>query len=136
MYANGICVGQDYSESAKWYLKAAENGNKKEAQYNLAMLFLKGKGVKQDTTVAAKWFRAAAEQGLAFAMFGLGVLYFEGNGVPQDVIEAAKWFRAAAEHGHPSAMAYYKALQNVHDHDADDSANPVIEMDPPTIVFD
>ena len=46
--------------------KLAEQGDDK-AQFNLALDYSSGNGVKQDKAEAAKWFRKAAEQGNAKA---------------------------------------------------------------------
>ena len=83
--------------------KLAEQGDDK-AQFNLALDYSSGNGVKQDKAEAAKWFRKAAEQGNAKAQFNLGCCYDNGDGVKQDKAEAAKWFRMAAEQGHAPAQ--------------------------------
>ncbi|WP_244060855.1 tetratricopeptide repeat protein, partial [Aeromonas caviae] len=65
-----------------WWRKAAEQGNA-EAQFNLAQMYGKGKGVAQDIQQVVTWLRKAAEQGNAEAQFNLGVMYAKGQGVPQ-----------------------------------------------------
>ena len=65
-YDQGIGVGQDYGEAAKWYRKAAEQGDA-VAQYNLGVFYEEGKGVLQDIDEALSWYRASAEQGNADA---------------------------------------------------------------------
>jgi TPR repeat protein len=62
MYLEGQGVLEDYAEAAKWYRKAAKQGDA-HAQYNLGLMYEKGQGVRQDDAQAAKWFREAAEQG-------------------------------------------------------------------------
>lgn len=89
---------KDYTEAAKWYRKAAEQGNS-AAQERLGSLYCLGKGVRQDSVEAEKWYRKAAEQGYAPAQFDLGLLYY-GNKGKQDYAEAAKWWRKAAEQGY------------------------------------
>ena len=54
------------------------------AQYNLGVLYRKGRGVPQDDVQARKWYEKAAVQGHAKAQFNLGTLYFNGEGVPKD----------------------------------------------------
>jgi hypothetical protein len=114
MYDKGQGVPQDYAEAAKWYRKAAEQGNA-EAQYNLGMMYYAGQGVPQDHAVAAKWYRKAAEQGNASAQFNLGLMYDKRQGVPQNFPEAVKWYRKAAEQGNAEAqynlgMMYFAGL--------------------------
>ena len=57
---DGILV--DKTESAKWYRKAAEQGDVL-AQFNLGVFYETGKGVPVDQEQAAIWYRKAAEQG-------------------------------------------------------------------------
>ncbi len=93
-------------------LTRAEQGDAK-AQYNLALMYYKGKGVPQDDQEAAKWYRKAAEQGNAKAQNNLGIMYYKGKGIPQNYQAAAKWYRKAAEQGDAKAqynlgLMYYK----------------------------
>ena len=93
----------DYAEAAKWFHKAAEQGDA-EAQYALGVMYGNGNGVTQDSAEAVKWHRKAAEQGNAFAQGNLGLAYYNGWGVTQDLDEAAKWTRKAAEQGDADAQ--------------------------------
>ena len=52
MYDEGKGVPQDYAEAAKWYRKAAKQGNI-AAQYNLSLM--------EDRAEMEKWYRRAAE---------------------------------------------------------------------------
>lgn len=69
------------------------------AQFNLGVLYARGRGVIQSFTQAARWYRLAAEQGHALAQCNLGALYEEGTGVAQNDEEASRWYRLAAEQG-------------------------------------
>jgi TPR repeat protein len=51
MYRSGQGVPQDYTEAAKWYRKAAEQGDT-EAQYNLGLAYTKGLGAPQGFVLA------------------------------------------------------------------------------------
>ena len=62
MNARGEGVPQDYAEAARWYRKAAEQGQA-DAQFNLGVMYLKGEGVPQDPGEAGRWARMAAQQG-------------------------------------------------------------------------
>ena len=66
MYNNGQGVPQDYQEAARWYRKAAEQGNA-NAQYNLGIMYYNGRGVPEDDSEAVRWFKKAAAQGYANA---------------------------------------------------------------------
>lgn len=65
-YYYGRGVRLDYAEAAKWYRKAAEQGNS-DAQYSLGHMYLFGLGVRQSNRDAANWFLKAAAQGNAKA---------------------------------------------------------------------
>jgi TPR repeat protein len=51
------------------------------AQYNLAIMLLKGQGTQQDAEEALYWCSAAAEQGSAKAQLQMGDLYQIRRGV-------------------------------------------------------
>lgn len=88
----------DYKTALREFTKLAEAGNP-NAQFNLAVLYLSGRGVKRDVAKAIDWHRKAAEQGLASAEHGLGVFFYQGMGVKRDYAEALKWFKRAAAKG-------------------------------------
>ncbi len=54
----GVGVPQDYGEALKWYTKAAEQGLA-EAQYNLAIFYSNGRGVRRDYVKAYFWANIA-----------------------------------------------------------------------------
>ena len=83
------------AEAAKWFRTAAEQGSA-DAQYNLGVMYYKGRGVARDYVEAAKWLRTAAEQGSATAQSNLGVMYANGDGVPEDYVQAHMWFSLSA----------------------------------------
>ena len=106
----GDGVPADKTEAAKWYRKAAEQGDA-IAQCSLGNLYYGGDGVPVDKTEAVKWWRKAADQDDAVAQCNLGDCYFRGDGVPADKTEAVKWYRKAAEQGNAKAQ---NALGNVY----------------------
>ncbi|MAF96509.1 MAG: hypothetical protein CMM60_12240 [Rhodospirillaceae bacterium] len=83
-------------EAAK---KDAEQG-KPFAQFNLGLMYYKGRGTARDYTKAVHWWRRAAEQDFAEALNNLGMMYGNGQGVAQDDVQAHKWFDLAASR-HP-----------------------------------
>ena len=83
---------------------AAEQGDA-EAQANLGVMYMFGRGVPQDDAEAVRWYRLAADQGEAHAQVNLGLMYAEGRGVPQDDAEALRWYRLAADQGNAPAQA-------------------------------
>jgi TPR repeat protein len=94
----------DFATALREWRPLAEQGNA-DAQFNLGVMYRKGKGVIQDYKEAAKWYRLAAEQGFADAQFNLGVMYDYVEGFTQDYKEAVKWYRLAAKQGHADAQS-------------------------------
>lgn len=95
---------QDYKTAYKLYKELADKGDA-EAQYNLAIMYRQGKGIKQDTKIALEWFEKSAAQGLTNAEYYLGHLYDSGDGVPRDPQTAVSWYKKAAEKGNPLAQS-------------------------------
>lgn len=65
MYRRGdkeYSIPRDDSEAAKWFRKAAEEGDGK-ASIMLGYVYFHGEGVQQDYSEAMKWYRKAADQG-------------------------------------------------------------------------
>src|SRR5271165_1183801 len=62
MFELGRGVTGDYAEAARWYRKAAEQGEAL-AQDNLGRMYEQGRGVTQDYLLAHMWHNLAAAQG-------------------------------------------------------------------------
>ena len=86
---------QGYASAFDWMLKKAEEGYA-SAQYELALMYLEGKGVDQDDEQAFYWMEKAARQGDAPAQYELVLMYFYGIGVDQDEEQAFYWMSKAA----------------------------------------
>jgi len=93
-----IGVRKDYTETIRWYRKAADQGHAK-AQTVLGYMYDDGLGVPKDYAEAVRWYRKAADQGLPEAQHALGNSYFSGQGVPQDCAAAKRWYQKAADQG-------------------------------------
>ena len=93
-----------YIEAAKWFRRAADQGNA-DAQYYLGQMLRTGQGIPHGYSEAARWYRRAAEQGHVIAQYILGLMYRLGQGVPRDYWEAERWLRKAAEQGHDDAQS-------------------------------
>jgi TPR repeat protein len=98
LHLRGRGVKRDPAEAARWFEKAARNGNV-AGQVEYAILLFNGEGVPANEEKAAKAFRAAAAKGNAIAQNRLARLYIAGRGVPQNKVEAAAWHMAAAAQG-------------------------------------
>lgn len=99
IYHAGEGVVQDYQESIKWYLKAAESGHV-SAQQSLGVRYNNGgEGVDRDYKQAFKWFQRAARQGDTRSQFYLAQYYNEGKGITQDYMKAHMWANLAGAGG-------------------------------------
>jgi TPR repeat protein len=70
LYATGdesLRLRQDYTEAAKWYRRAAEQGLA-PAQYDLGRMYADGQGVPQDYVLAHMWLNLAGAAGEAEAI--------------------------------------------------------------------
>lgn len=83
--------------------RAAANGNM-TAQYEVALRFAQGKGVKQDYVKTATWFKRAASRGFAPAEYRVATLFERGLGVSKDLGLAQFWYNRAAQNGNVKAM--------------------------------
>ena len=93
----------DYTSALAAWRPLAVQGNA-EAQNNLGLLYLDGKGVPPNLSEAVRYFQLSAAAGSAPGQNNLGGLYRDGRGVPRDYAKAAKWFAASASQGDPAGM--------------------------------
>ena len=105
-FASGLAAYQqgDYAAAYHEWLPLAEKGSA-DAQFNLGLMYVDGKGVPQDYTQAANWFLRAAEQGQVEAQHNLGALYGVGRGVKRDYVQAYKWLNICAAGGNKGCAA-------------------------------
>ena len=87
-FANAQGETQDYTQAARWYLKAATQ-NHAMAQFNLGMMHSSGQGVSKDSAQAVMWFTKAAVQGDPAAQFNLGLTqrFAIAGAPPLDAVE-------------------------------------------------
>jgi TPR repeat protein len=131
MYLNGRGVEQNFDETMRWLeraagngseqassklrriqgqkkkftstLKRAESGNSK-AQYDVGMMYLKGRGVKLDAATGRQWLEKAAAQSHEKAVTRLAILLLKGEGGTPDYGRARKLLNSISE---SSALAQY-----------------------------
>ncbi|TAL27385.1 MAG: sel1 repeat family protein [Alphaproteobacteria bacterium] len=99
---DGTGIERNTAEAAKWYRKAAEQGNPR-AQYMLGRFYSDGRSLPSNLQQAKMWFRKAAEQGYAKAQFCLGAIY-DRDGDDIERGEAKAWLRKAAKQGNHDAQ--------------------------------
>jgi len=83
MYALGRTGEVNYFEAARWYHRAADQGDP-ASQNTLGVYYLTGRGVVKDEPEAAHWFQRAAASGFPLAQHNLGIMYLNGWGIGKD----------------------------------------------------
>ena len=102
---------KNYATAHKFFLELAEQGDV-EAQFNLGLMYGKGRGVKKDYSKAIQWWGLAADQGNGKAQTNLGWMYEIGKGVPKDENKAAHWYQIASSKGISKAQEKLNLLLN------------------------
>ncbi len=104
---------RDYKEAAKWYRKAAEQGNA-VAQNNLGYVYNVHLDSKEANKEAIKWYLKSAEQGCVYAQFNLGVMHVGvtlGNDGARKYKTGYMWYYLAYLGGSTDAKARLKELE-------------------------
>lgn len=96
-------VDDDYRHALIDYQHAAQLGDS-IGQYNLGLIYEKGKGVPVDLAKARALYAQAAEKNLSQAMVQLGGFYLNGYDVARDEKQAFQWYQKAATLGNRIAM--------------------------------
>ncbi len=100
MYEMGLGVKQDYPEAAKWYQKAAIQGDR-EAQKKIVEMRKKGLSSASLPPVPDNFKGNITDPQ---TQHDLGVMYFKGVGVQKNYATAYRWFYMAANQGHARAQ--------------------------------
>ncbi len=87
------------SKASKAFAAAAKDGNS-AAERQLAFMYYRGLGFKQDNAKAVALFEMAANHGDLESQVNLGTMYENGLSVEQSDVQSGHWFRLAAEQGH------------------------------------
>lgn len=77
------------------FLLGAKDGHL-NSQYNLALMYENGIGIKKNEKEALAWYTKASTAGNSAAQYNLGVLYENGRGTPVNFAKANQWYRKAA----------------------------------------
>ncbi len=94
---------KDYETAFHEFHILATDGDQK-SQYNIALMYLNGLGVKLDYKPALYWFTKSAEQGYVNAQYNLGGIYRTGKGADKDYTKAVYWYTKAANQGDSDAQ--------------------------------
>jgi TPR repeat protein len=82
-----------------------------QAQFDLAMAYAKGEGVKRDESKAFYWFHKSARGGHTLAKYYMGISFLEGRGVRRDIHLARYWFKQAINDGHKKSVFYLAIVE-------------------------
>ncbi len=85
-------------------LLSQAEGGEAASQYQVALRYEKGRGVKRNQDQALAWYRRSAEQGYLPAQVDLGWILLLGEGVPVQTEEAIKWNCSASRAGSAQAI--------------------------------
>ena len=91
-------------------------GNPK-AEFDLAMMYARGDGIRKDPRAAFNLFHRAARKGHVEAKYCMAINFEKGIGVIKQHELARHWYRIAAKAGHRQAQ-YKLALLNQNSHQA------------------
>ncbi len=102
----------DYEAARQHLLPLAETADHGLSMYFLGMMYLQGRGGRQDAEEAGDWMLRAARQGVPQAQYKLGRMYMQGEGLTRDYEAAYAWLSTASLHEHAGSR---QALQVVQD---------------------
>ena len=77
---------------------------KKDAMYNLAVIYDFGLGVPKDKVRAFEWYTKASKLNHKIAQFNLAWIYYNGDNVEKNNFEAFKYYSLSAKQGYSKAQ--------------------------------
>jgi hypothetical protein len=116
VWMGNIGVHQDFAEAAKWFQKAADQGDA-EAESHLAGMYWTGDGVPKDKAEGLRRYLKAANQGDVGAYMNLANFYQNGDGVPKDNVRAYYWSRLASD---DATTRHFQRIREMADSRIDD----------------
>ncbi len=99
-YLDGIpdsTVKADPDRARSMFAYAASYFGDPDAQYQLARLYLEGKGAPRDPRQAVRWLSLAANKGQYQAQAVLGRMLFKGEHVPRQAARGLMWLTLARD---------------------------------------
>lgn len=100
-----VLAGCGGSSEFKTLQAKAKKGDA-QAQFELAKMFMYGKGAKQDEVEARKWIEKAASQGVPAAQRIFGTMLRDAYGADhRDIPKAREWLKKAVDQGDAEAKA-------------------------------
>jgi exopolysaccharide production negative regulator len=99
-YTTGIpntAVGRNIGYAADLVRHAATYFGDTSAQYQMAMMYIRGEGVEQSGTRAVRWLMLAAKEHHVGSQGELGRILWLGEDVPRRPIEGLMWLQIASQ---------------------------------------
>ena len=81
------------------------------AQFDLAIMYATGNGVRKSEKEAFNWFHKAALNNHTEAKYYMGLSFLKGRGVKRQPHLARQWFKRAAKAGHPKAVFHLAKIE-------------------------
>lgn len=100
---------EEVTLAVQWIRSAAAQ-DYAPAMSAMAIIYMRGYGVRSSPAKALRMFKRAAAFGDTFAMYNLGLIYFNGYGVIQDFDKSADWFKKAVGKGDVRSNTYLGKL--------------------------
>ena len=123
-YLNGIPnskIKADSERAREMFSYAASYFGNADAQYDLARLYLKGVGSRDDFRYGARWLGLAAQKGQHQAQALLGQMLFNGEQLPRQAARGLMWLTLARDSAAPDEVwikeSYNKAIAKASDDD-------------------
>lgn len=95
--------------SFKYFQKSAIMANAR-GQYNLALSYYYGIGIKQNLKLALKYLKKSSQQKNPKAQYALAVMYLEGTATKQNGMAAIYYFKEAIKQNHILAAIMLSAM--------------------------
>ena len=99
-------LSQKNYKAALEHLQTAAENNISNAQYNLALMYYQGDGVKQDIKKSAMWLERAAKNGHTGAVANVGRIYMQ----LMNFKKARYWLQKNADNGDKEAVILLKEM--------------------------
>ncbi len=103
MYEFGTGIEENKVEAFRWYMKAAELGNK-DALADVGWCYAEGHGVDLDINKAIEYYEKSIKRGCDWGAVGVGVIYRDGKKVEKDYCKAFRYYQIGVELNNADAM--------------------------------
>ena len=104
-----IPIVKNNKTSFKYFQKSAIMKNAK-GQYNLALSYYYGIGIKQNLKLALKYLKKSSQQKNPKAQYALAIMYLEGIATKQNGMAAIYYFKEAIKQNHILAAVMLSAM--------------------------